>query len=201
MVNFSKLMNAPRAITYAVALMTLLASHASGNATVLAFDYTNNTQQTVATVTGSNGTLSFTLDLGDPTASNVEGDFAMDLVGPGNVIIGSISLDLGPLFLGPGPTDFGDIHNTVVTDFLYNFNTWQAVALAAGDLPLSIVVTSQLDTVGDPFTPILTVTADGDLTVVTATPLPGALALFSTGVGVLGLVGARRRRRLSPQVA
>ena len=63
---------------------------------------------TIATITSTGGRMSFTLDLGDPGLVGVDGAFAMDVVGPGNTILGSVSLSGSTFFDGPSQ-DVGSI--------------------------------------------------------------------------------------------
>jgi hypothetical protein len=158
----------------------------------LAFDFTTGSPSTVATINGSGGHMEFVLDLGDPTLSNVFGNFSMDIEGPGSTPLGSVSL-IGGTFLDGASQGLGDAAANPVSG-LPNISTW-FLDVGPLDLPLSLVVTSQLDTLGDPLAPLLTVEfSNGNLQV---TPLPGALALFATGIGVFGLIGSRRKRKIN----
>ena len=194
--KFSKVFSAPLAITFAIALTALLASQRSSNATTLTFDFTSGLPSTVATITGTSGTMNFTLDLKDPTLSNVVGNFSMDVIGPGSTVLGSISLLGGPLIDGVASQDFGGIAPPGINDLFPNVSSWH-LAVASGGLPLSLVVTSTLDTIGDDLvSPLLTVDFTGDLQLqASATPLPAALPLFATGLGALSLLARRRKRK------
>jgi hypothetical protein len=69
------------------------------------------------------------------------------------------------------------------------------VTVAPGDLsPLTLSIFSTLTPVSGPLNPLLTVNFTGDLQLsATAVPLPGTLPLFITGMGILGLLGRRRK--------
>ena len=196
MLGLSSLRCSAVAAGLAAGLLTLTAAAPSQAVPVsIAFDYSSGIPSTVATITGTGGLMSFSLDIGDPTLSYVFGSFSMDIVGPGAVHLGSVSL-LGAPFIDGAFQDLGDAALDPSSG-LTNVSVWTFLA-GALDLPLSLVVTSQLDTFDAPFTPVLTVDLGGDLQV---TPLPGALVLFTTGIGFLGLMGARRRRRVNAQAA
>jgi hypothetical protein len=165
-------------------------------ATVLNFDYSTGEPHVIGTVTGTGGTLTFTLDLDDPTGTKeVSGNFSMALVGPDSLWRGFVSLGGDTQVDGPGPQPLGDAALFSFGD-LENVSGW-FLTVGSSDLPLTLTVTSQLDSFA-PFHPVLTVDVTGDLTVsAAAVPLPGALALFVGGAGLLGFAGTRRRVRPS----
>jgi len=181
----------PLAAALALALSVFLGSQRS-DAAVLSFDYTSGIPATIATVTGTGGTMNFTLDLNDPTLSNVYGNFSMDVYAPGNTLIGTISLDGGPLIDGVASQDFGSIALPGVNDIFPNVSMW-SLAVVAANLPLNLVVTSTLNTIGDPLNPVLTVNFTGDLALApSAVPLPATLPMLAGGVGILALLRSRR---------
>lgn len=156
---------------------------------VLPFDFTSGLPTTVASIVGTGGTMSFTLDVGDPTLSNVFGDFAMDFKRLDNSSIGSVSLVGAPFIDGPSQI-LGDA-SLNPSGGLPNVSTW-FLNVGPSDLPLFLVVTSTLNSFGDPFTPVLTVDFTGDIQ---ATPLPGSFALFLSALGAGGIAMRRRQRK------
>jgi hypothetical protein len=188
MLTFSSLRYSALAVTI-LALAGVTSSRAAP--IEIAFDYSTNTPSTVATITGVNGgQISFSLDVGDPNQDSVFGNFEIDIVGPGNATLGSVSLIGAPIVDGP----FADLGDAAANPSggLASVSIWTFLADSSG-LPLSLIVTSQLDTFGNPFTPHLTIDLSGDLQIAQV-PVPGALVLFGTGLGMLGMVSARRRR-------
>ena len=184
--------------------LTLLFANGQSLAVPLPFDYTTGMQTTVATITGTGGTMNFTLDVDDPTLtdqtfSGVNGSFSMDVLGPGDVILGSISLAGAPYFDGLSQ-DFGSIATPPVplVPVLPIESMW-SLTVGAPDLPLSLEVTSYLFNLFGPltYTPVLTVEFTGNLALTSpnAVPLPATLPLFASGLGVLGLLGWRRKRK------
>ena len=185
------------ALAGAVLASMALASAERAAAVTLPFDFTSGNPSTVAVLDGTSGQLFFSLDVGDPSTLDVFGTFAMDVVRQSDsAVIGSISLD-GSVGLAGASNPFGDIANPPgVADVLYNINTW-LLNVASGSTPFSLVVTSQIDSLtGSEFAPQLTLSIEGDLRLVedvSAVPLPAALPLFAGGLGLLGLLGLRRR--------
>jgi hypothetical protein len=196
MLRMSSLRFSAMAAGLTVGLVALTAATPS-RATQLLFPFLNNTPSTVAIVSGTNGTLNFTLDLNDPTLSkDVAGSFEMDFVSP-NGTFASVQLIGDTQSFGL----FQDLGDAASLPFggLTNVSLWHLdipadLPFGLSDLPFSLVVMSQLDS-SFPFMPILTVDASGDLGV-RATPLPGALGLFASGMGLLGWIGSRRRRKV-----
>jgi hypothetical protein len=181
----------------AFGLASFLAVTPGHAATVLPFN-NSGVPTVVGTVNGTGGTMNFTLDVDDPAAFNVFGTFAMDVFGPGNVLLGHIDLSGGPIIDGLGPTDFGAIDPPGVFGGLPNISLWHLDVAGAAQLPLTLQETAFL-TGFDPFNPVLPGDLTGDLVLnpVSAVPLPGALPLFATGLAALGLIGRRRRARAS----
>jgi hypothetical protein len=160
------------------------------------FDPSSGTPTTVATVTGTGGTLIFTLDLDDPLLTKIIfGSFSVDYFHPSATTSLGLSGDTatdGP-FNPLGPIPVGAVTGSV----LANVTTW-SLTVGALDLPLDIVVTSILFAFfEDPFTPSLKMELIGDLAIASAVPLPAALPLFASGLGALGLLAWRRKRRAS----
>jgi hypothetical protein len=191
MLCFSK----PAYFAFVLAFFGFLGCQSKSHAATLSFDYTSGVPNAVATVTGTSGTMNFQLDLNDPTLSNVFGNFSMDIYGPGSILLGTISLDGGPLIDGIASQDFSNIATPGVNDVLPNVSTW-SLTVSGANLPLSLIVTSELDSIGDPVNPVLTVDFTDDLRVAdTTTPLPSALPLFASGLGITLFLSMRRKRR------
>ena len=141
----------------------------------------DGTPTTVGTVIGTSGTMNFTLELNDPTG-DVFGDFALDVFDSSSNIIGKIELAGGP-FIDGASNDFGDITNPPgVSGGLPDQSLWH-LTVSAG-FPLTLLVTSTLtNDLGDPVNAVLTVDFTNDLSLQEPSnvPLPGALALFTSG--------------------
>jgi hypothetical protein len=184
-------------LALAVGLMTTDAGR-SGNATPMpiAFDDTG-TSTTTANVTGaSGGTMSFSLAVGGLLDLDSSNNFSLDVFNATGDVISSVNfLGLSQL---AGSFDYGD--TTAPANFplfdttFYDVMTW-SVTVAPGDLsPLTLSIFSTLTPVSGPLNPLLTVNFTGDLQLsATAVPLPGTLPLFITGMGILGLLGRRRK--------
>jgi hypothetical protein len=192
--------SARTSVAVALALVALLVTGQRSHATTFVVPYVASNIP-VAVVTGTSGTLNFTLDLNDPTlAKDIFGSFSVDLAGPSTVysvgLLGDTASD------GTGPNSLGDAALNPSFEPLPNVTKWYLNVAAAG-LPLSIIVTSQLSSFYDlSFIPTLTIeVADGGNLTVSPTPLPGALALFATGAGVYGWFGLRKSRRRSTATA
>ena len=84
----------------------------------------------------------------------------------------NIPMSLGPL----GGNAVADINAAAGAIFIIGFDDLSSTALQGG------IYTSGLQ-------------ADSPVLELTATPLPAALPLFTTGLGALGLLGWRRKRK------
>jgi hypothetical protein len=183
-------------LALAVGLMTADAGR-SGNATPMpiAFDDTGTSTTTVNVTGASGGTMLFSLAVGGLLDLDSSNNFSLDVLNVASDVISSVNfLGLSQL---AGPFDYGDATapaNSPLFDFtFYDVMTW-SVTVAPGDLsPLTLNIFSVLTPVSGPLNPLLTVDFTGDLQLPAAVPLPGALPLFLTGMGVLGLLGRRRK--------
>jgi hypothetical protein len=180
------------ALAGAFGLLSIFASD-PGHAVPIPFDRVSGNPTVVATVSGTGGTMTFTLDVNDPGLTDRSGNFSMDIFNSGNVLLGSISLAGAPFIDGPFAS-FGSIEGGVLGG-LSNVSTW-SLAVGAPGFPLTLVVTSALfDALENAFNPLLSVDTSGDLVVAAnAVPLPGALPLFAAGLALMGVLRWRRSR-------
>jgi hypothetical protein len=151
------------------------------------------------TTQGAIASISASVDKNLTTASSLASATAFNTFRPmiyqdSNYYLAAIP---GPSFLSPGTTGYNTISQTglTATDFLlYDFATGIFGATNpnfAGDQ-----ITFGLGQISG-FTAGVLVTVDYDnLSIaVSQTPLPAALPLFGTGLGALGLLGWRRKRK------
>jgi len=171
---------------FVVALTALSATRSE--AATIPFDFTGNFVPTTITGTTAPVTLDFILTLN-----------AIYTADPNSSIGGNISISVKDQFsnvtnfyFGFGDVFAGDVGNT---GNLLNV-THIPVNVSLGDLPILVEVAATLTPQGGAtFSPTLTVDFSGaDLSVASQTPLPGALLLFASGLGVLGLARSRRRQ-------
>jgi hypothetical protein len=174
-------------------LATAVASQQAA-ATTIGFDYSGDLTPTVTLGGSGPATLNFTLDFGAAPGQSVTGNFSMEVRNKDGVTVGLIDL-LGLDFDQAGSLNFGDTTippNGSVLGFSFaNLITW-SVNLTTDDLsPVTLLIKSTLTPDFEGFRPVLSLAIDGDAHV---TPIPGALPLFASGLGVIGLLGWRRRR-------
>lgn len=166
------------------------------------FDYVSGNSTPSAVVTGTaGGTLQFTLTISDP---DVAGSFAMDAYAnpgfPAGSYLGRIDLFGSPASHGPsidyGAMDFATVPGGILAFTLASENKWTLTVLSS-DYPIYLEITSSLFSfTGADFSALLSVNVPDDIIVTpTETPLPAALPLFATGLGVLGFAAHRRRKR------
>ncbi len=196
----SSLTRVTRAVAAAIVAAVLLTAAAvrPGHAVPLEFDFSGNTQTTYI-ATGPGAFLNFSLDLG-AGAGSVEGNFAMEVFDKNSTIIGAVAFnslfgfDPGSYLGNPDATPPG-----IDEVMLYDFASWVLnVDPLAALTPLRIVITSTLTPVGVAnFAPALKVDLDGALAFarLEQTPLPGALPLFVSGMGLLGAAAWRKRQK------
>lgn len=142
------------------------------------------------------GELDFTLTLngpydpGDPTAG-VYGSINVTVGTQSNPAMSTVGLD--PFPSTPGTTNYGNQSNSVLSSSsVTDVSTWY-VLLAAPDFPVSITIVSSLFGLPTDASPVLAYQFTPNAT---TTPLPAALPLFASGVGLMGWMARRRRRKL-----
>lgn len=192
--------SAAAAMVASIAAGFTLGATDAGAATI-GFNYADGSE-TIVTLGGSGpATLAFSLDFGALAGQSVGGDFSLDVLNKDGTTISQVSL-LGFSFDQAGVLSLGDTtlpDNSPVLEFSFaNLTTW-LVNLTADDLApvtLSIKSTLTADFVG--FNPVLSLDITGDAFVddgnAQVTPIPGALPLFASGLGALGLLYGRRRK-------
>ena len=186
-----------------------------GNATTVAFTPDSPADGTTSLNTlitipadpsnANGGTLTFTLTLGadytSPTDSSpgANGFFSMTLDANNNLGWSFAILTAGPSTAGS--TNYGDF--TGPAGFLGPGNITDTsiwtVGILAGNFPVNLTITSVFNgsclDANDCFTPNSTFSYDFTPNSVSATPLPAALPLFASGMGLMGWMGWRRRRK------
>jgi hypothetical protein len=159
----------------------------------------------------SGGTLDFELDAGPIPQLGFQPP-----VGPIGFSVSSNDLSrsgfasnfgLDDALSGPsvGSHSYGDLtlpHTPSPTNNYYDQTTWSVTISSADFSGLPILLLIHTSGLGCPGgycqDPTLTVTYSGDLSltpVAAPTPLPAALPLFAGGLGVMGWIGRRRRRK------
>jgi len=138
----------------------------------------------------SNGVMDFTLDLG---GSSVIGSFSMVFTGPAGADFGSILLLGNPS--SAGTHNFSTLHGGPTTiGSLFDVSMWTIGTLDSFEFPVTAVITSSFAGTNPQGFPRLTVDLLGVHIVQSEVPLPAALPLFASGMGLLGWLALRRRR-------
>jgi hypothetical protein len=192
------------AVILALAVGLMAADSGSvGHATPvpIAFDDTGTIATTLNVTGAGGGTMALSLAVGGPLDLGGSNNFSLDVFNAASATISSVNF-VGLSQLG-GSFDYGDATaptNSPLLDFaFYDVMTW-SVTVAPADLsPLTLSIFSTLTPASGPLAPLLTVAFTGDLQLPIVTPLPGTLPLFMTGIGVLGLLGRRRRNKAGTQ--
>ena len=182
-----------------VVAATLAALSGSAQAETITFsgvEGIGNTTQDSFTVVGNNstpgatGTLSGTLSVAPPLPPGISLSLQGSVFGPGNAFgVGTLStvsssgtVDARPVTINFIPTGQIDAPMTItsVTPFDQSQNAPLPTGTTASST-LSITLPDGLSIVPGPGVSVI--------------PLPAALPLFGTGLGALGLLGWRRKRR------
>jgi hypothetical protein len=150
------------------------------------------------------GTLSFNLTLGanyDPNLganAGANGSFNMQLDAGSNVFWSGAFLSAAPST--PGSTSFGDFtnNNILASGAITDISLW-TVGINPGDVPVLLTLFATQFSGYCPgastcFPPNATFSYDFTPTSTGVTPLPAALPLFATGMGLMGWAGWRRKR-------
>jgi hypothetical protein len=204
-----------------LSILALLASLVSGQVkadTLGPFDiFLNAPLYSIPVYGTSGGTLNFEMDvaplgggLGGPGGSV---DISVSSNDPGT---GGVAGDLvlsGPQD-GPPPVtitsfSYGDItgNSPVGPNYIYDKTQWSVTINSADLAGLPIFIAIDTSGLGCPggaapggycLDPTLTITSTGGLSFspnTATTPLPAALPLFASGLGLIGWIGRRRKRR------
>jgi hypothetical protein len=169
--------------------MMMAAFGSQGQATTMTLPFLL-TGTTTYVFGGSNGVVDFELALGGPAI----GSFSVDHSAPGP--IGQL------LLLGPSSTGthfhgvFSGSSTSSVVGTLFEVSQWTVGTLDSFEFPLTLVITSNLIGLDSSFAPVLTGNFIGDFQLVSSSivPLPAALPMFVSGIGMLGWVALRRRK-------
>jgi hypothetical protein len=152
------------------------------------------------------GTLSFNLTLGADYTSpgdaspGANGSFFMELDTQSTPFWSGATLLAAPST--PGTTNYGDFTGpggnlAVLLGNLTDTSLW-TVGINPGDFPVTLTISALFTGycgVGGCFTPNASFSYDFTPNSVSATPLPAALPLFASGMGLMGWVGWRRKRK------
>lgn len=175
------------AVALVAALMSVPAASPSQATTTLPFSVGTTTYIFDA---AGNGVVDFKLDLG---GASVIGSFSMVFTGPGGADFGSILLIGNPS--SPGTDNFGSLHGGLTTfGNLFNVSKWTLGTLDSFEWPVVAVITASFAGTDPQSFPRLTFEETGGVFVQSPVPLPAALPLFASGMGVLGWLALRRRR-------
>jgi hypothetical protein len=174
-----------------IAGMAALFSAGPGNAVVYPVPTVGGDSNSNPLTIGTPGTLLFDLSM-DPI--DAFGDVSVNVLNNSSTVINSMNFT--GIALGGDNRTYGDETGKTVNDTLPNSATW-SVLLTGADLSSITIAISTFNgsTSDDPaYSPFLDV--EFVPTITGATPLPAALPLFATGMGLMGWVGWRRKRRV-----
>jgi hypothetical protein len=164
--------------TYSV---TGLEFHALGNATLTGFTFQNQGLADMVDLVSTTGTILHSVSIPAGTAPDVVSGLTWSLTSGTSYWLLQTTLNNGKFFFLDGGALPSDADIAIVFGGTFSSS-------------ISTAIAPSLFTSNEDYADFNNITTSGP---VSATPLPAALPLFATGLGALGLLGWRRKRKTS----